>query len=123
MLSVLVVDDEKAIADTLVAILTLAGFHAVAAYSGSEGISCARSKQFDVILTDVIMPGINGIQTSEEIRKIYPLAKVILVSGSIETAQLLQDATDAGMDFEIFAKPVHPLQIIRRLRDIEADGD
>lgn len=117
-LRVLVVDDERAIADTLAQILTLSGFQAVASYSGFDAIERAMNQVFNVLLTDVVMPGMNGIETSREISKILPHCLVILTSGNQATAQLLEGAEACGEKFEIFAKPVHPLVIIERLRAI-----
>lgn len=122
-LKILVVDDERIIADTLAKSISLYGFHTVVAYSGNEAIGHATSEHFDVLLTDVVMPGMNGIQLSEEICKISPLCKVILVSGNVATEHLLRKAHDCGTDFEIFAKPVHPLVIIERLRAIALELD
>ena len=114
-LRVLVVDDEKLIADTLVRILTKDGFTAAVAYSGDHAIQCAREGHFDVVLMDVMMPEMNGIEAWEEINKIHPECQMILLSGNMATEQLLWDALDRGMHFEIFIKPVHPHVIIERL--------
>ena len=114
-LRVLVVDDERIIADTLVQILTLDGFTAAVAYSGEHAISCAREDHFDLVLMDVMMPEMNGIEAWEEINKIHPECQIIFISGNMATEQLLWDALDRGMNFEIFIKPVHPRVIIERL--------
>lgn len=117
-LKILVVDDERIIADTLTSILNHDGFEAIAAYGGLEAIARANSEPFDVVLTDVVMPDMNGIKASEEICKLWPQCKVILVSGNIATAHLLREVQESGKDFEIFAKPVHPLTILERLHAI-----
>jgi CheY-like chemotaxis protein len=114
-LRVLVVDDEKVIADTLVQILTQDGFTAAVAYGREHAIHCAREDHFDVVLMDVMMPETNGIDAWEEINKIHPECQIILVSGNMATEQLLWDALDRGMNFEILTEPVHPLVIIERL--------
>jgi CheY-like chemotaxis protein len=120
-LRVLVVDDERIIADTLVQILTLDGFTAAVAYSGEHAIRCAREDHFDLVLMDVMMPEMNGIEAWEEINKIHPECQIILVSGNMATEQLLWDALDRGMNFEIFIKPVHPHVIIERLNRLSVD--
>ena len=117
-LRVLVVDDEKVIADTLVQILTQDGFTAAVAYSGVDAIHCARKDHFDVVLMDVMMPEMSGIEAWEEINKIDPECQIILVSGNMGTEQMLWDALDRGMNFEIFVKPVHPRVIIERLNQL-----
>ena len=114
----LVVDDEAIIVDTLAKILNMNGFHAVVAYSGAEAIECAQLEPFDVLLTDVVMPGMNGIETWEAICKIHPLCRVILVSGNTQADLILRNAHECGTDFEIFAKPVHPMILIERLREM-----
>jgi CheY-like chemotaxis protein len=114
-LRVLVVDDEKVIADTLVRILAQDGFAVTVAYSGDHAIQCAREGQFDVVLMDVMMPEMSGIEAWEAINKILPECQILLVSGNLATEQLLWDALDRGMNFEIFVKPVHPRVIIERL--------
>ena len=117
------VDDEPMIANTLEEILRKFGFEADAAYSGSEAVIRAQSQTYDVLLTDVMMPGLNGIQAATEIRKTHPDCKVILVSGNANTAELLKEAEQSGMHFEVIAKPVHPMVIIERLQDIEKERD
>ena len=120
-LRVLVVDDEIAIADTLVQILTVDGFTASGAYSGEDAIRCAREDHFDVVLMDVMMPGMSGIEAWEQISKIHPECRIILVSGNMATEQLLWDAIDRGINFEVFVKPVHPRVIIERLNRLSVD--
>jgi CheY-like chemotaxis protein len=115
-ISVLVVDDEELIADTLVKILNMVGFDASSQYSGSQAIDRASTNAFDILVTDVVMGEMTGIEAAIEIRKILPNCKVLLVSGNTRTTDLLQDAFERGHDFDILAKPVHPSVIIDRLK-------
>lgn len=119
-LRVLVVDDEHVIADTLAQIFTLSGFYAIACYGGDEEVAHAKIQAFEVLFTDVLMPGINGIKTAPEVCKLLPGCTVVLTSGNQATAQLLSGAEKCGEKYEIFAKPVHPLVIIDRPRQIRA---
>lgn len=73
------VDDEKVVADTFVEILKMNGFYAVARYSGITAIEQAKIEPFDLLFTDVVMSGMNGIETAREICKIHPECQVILV--------------------------------------------
>ena len=114
---VLVVDDEHAIADTLVAILTQAGFDAVAAYSGRGAIQSAAQLRPDLILTDVVMPDISGIDAAIAVRNILPRCKILLFSGQAATADLLQKARGSGHSFELLAKPIPPPELIAKLRN------
>ena len=66
---VLVVDDERAIAYTLAIILNKSGFEATAVYAGEEAVQTAKTFRPDVLISDVIMPGLNGIDAAIAIRK------------------------------------------------------
>jgi CheY-like chemotaxis protein len=109
---VLVVDDERVIADTLTIILNKSGYEATAAYSGEEAIQTVKTFQPDVLISDVIMSGLNGIDAAIEIYELIPLCQVLLLSGQAETHDLMSRARSAGHDFEVLAKPVPPIEIL-----------
>jgi CheY-like chemotaxis protein len=113
---VLVVDDERVIADTLAIILNQHGFNASAVYTGMEAVEKARSIKPDLIISDVIMPDMNGIEAAIHIREFLPKCKILLFSGQAATADLLENARSQGHEFEILAKPVHPQDLLARLR-------
>lgn len=115
-LRVLIADDERLIADTLVLILKHAGFSAEAVYSGHKAVEAAREKTPDIFLADVVMPGMTGIDAAIEIAAMHPACRVLLLSGQAATADLLRDARLRGHQFEVLLKPVHPSQILARLR-------
>ncbi len=117
---VLVVDDEELIADSLAMILSLSGFAALAAYSGEMAIQMARSCRPDIVVTDVAMPGINGIDTAIKLREMFPTCKALLFSGHATTEQLLAAARARDQDFELIPKPVHPAELLARLRSVTA---
>ena len=113
---VLVVDDERVIADTLAIILNKAGFDASAVYTGTGAVERARSDRPDLIISDVIMPDMNGIEAAINIRAFLPACKILLFSGQAATADLLESARAKGHDFEILPKPVHPQDLLAKLR-------
>jgi CheY-like chemotaxis protein len=113
---VLVVDDEQVIADTLAKILDLNGYDASAVYTGSAAVETARSLKPDLIISDVIMPDMNGIEAAIEISEFLPSCKILLFSGQAATADLLENARAQGHDFEILAKPVHPSDLLAKLK-------
>lgn len=114
----LVVDDEGLIADTLALILKNHDFAAEAVHSGFEAIARAKSEPFDVMISDVVMPEMNGIEAANEVRKILSECRIVLISGHPETARLLSDAREKGCDYEIHAKPVHPNILIGILEEV-----
>jgi CheY-like chemotaxis protein len=113
---VIVVDDEHVIADTLATILNRAGFDAIAAYTGLQAVELARTTKPDLIISDVIMPDMNGIEAAILIRGFLPSCKVLLFSGQAATADLLSNARASGHEFEILAKPLHPQDLLAKLR-------
>ncbi|MGD0976353.1 MAG: response regulator [Candidatus Korobacteraceae bacterium] len=113
---VLVVDDERVIADTLAIILNQHGFDALAVYTGTGAVEQARNIQPDLIISDVIMPDMDGIEAAIRIRCFLPNCKILLFSGQAATADLLESARARGHEFEILAKPVHPQDLLAKLR-------
>jgi len=113
---VLVADDERVIADTLAMILNQSGFQARVAYTGEKALELASEFQPDMLISDVIMAGLNGIDAAIKIREILPSIKILLFSGQAATADLLEKARSQGYEFEILAKPVHPQDLLAKLR-------
>ena len=114
---VLVVDDEHVIADTLATILNQSGFDASAVYSGTGAVDRAKVVKPDLVISDVIMPDMNGIDAAIHIRRLLPACKILLFSGQAATADLLERARAQGHEFEILAKPVHPGDLLAKLRE------
>jgi CheY-like chemotaxis protein len=115
---VLVADDERMIADTLAIILSHAGFETATAYDGTEAVEKAWAWKPDLLLSDVVMPGLNGIDAAIQIRRMIPDCRVLLFSGQAGTAGMLDDARVRGHKFEILQKPVHPYELLDRLRKL-----
>ena len=113
---VLVADDERVIADTLAMILNQSGFHAKVAYTGEKALEMAEDFKPEMLISDVIMGGLNGIDAAIKIRAILPGIKILLFSGQAATADLLEKARAQGYEFEILAKPVHPQDLLAKLR-------
>jgi CheY-like chemotaxis protein len=113
---VLVADDERVIADTLAMILNQSGFEARAVYSGEKALELVPTFMPDMLISDVIMGGLNGIDAAIKVRSLAPKIKILLFSGQAATADLLEKARAQGYEFEILAKPVHPQDLLSRLR-------
>lgn len=113
---VLVVDDERVIADTLAMILNQSGFDARPVYSGEKALELAATFQPNMLISDVIMADLNGIDAAIRMRAMLPGIKILLFSGQAATADLLEKARAQGYEFEILAKPVHPQDLLSKLR-------
>jgi CheY-like chemotaxis protein len=117
-LRILVVDDERVIADTIAEILNDSGFEATPAYSGNAAIKVIQENCPDVVLTDVVMPGVNGIEVAKFVADTCSDTKVLLFSGQAAVSEFLQ-ANQLGYSFECLAKPLHPNELIEKLRGLK----
>jgi CheY-like chemotaxis protein len=115
---VLVVDDERLIADTLAEILTDAGYEVVVAYDGSTAVEQVKKTCPDIVVSDVVMPGLNGIEIAKRLAAQCPETRVVLLSGQAATTDLLESARKEGYNFELLVKPLHPTMLLKRLSSL-----
>lgn len=112
---VLVVDDESAIADTLTEILARSGYAAIAAYDGTDALETALITPPELLITDVVLPGVSGIELAITIKRIFPDCRILLFSGQAATSDLLASAKSAGHQFTLLNKPIHPKDLLARV--------
>ena len=116
LVKVLVVDDQKDVADSLASILTLNGYAASAVYNGTEAVKLARMMRPHLLLADVLMPDLDGVETAKRIRRFLPRCKVLLISGSLKSSQMWENARRHGFDFDFVMKPVAPEELLNKLQ-------
>jgi DNA-binding response OmpR family regulator len=121
--TVLVVDDERVIADTLSIILSKSGFSIMTAYDGTGALALARAVSPDLLLSDVMMPGITGVDLAIMVTEIIPTCRVLLFSGQAATVDLLKTARDQGRHFTSMTKPVHPTDMLGRISEMLGRGE
>ena len=114
--NILVVDDEETIGIGISEILKDEGFEAAYVVNGSEAVEAVRKKGYRLIFMDVVMPGMNGLETYRGIRKIRPDAKVILFTGYFRDAEDVISGVKEGMIDEFIRKPYFADEIIRAAR-------
>ena len=117
--SILVVDDHRLIADSLAEILNLSGFRPAVAYDGETALKIALELHPDYLLTDVVMPSMNGVDLAVTVRKKLPDTTILLFSGQAGTKDMLEEARREGYSFDLVSKPIHPellLEYLRRAR-------
>jgi len=107
MASILIVDDDKPLLDLLAELLRKQGHEVKTAEEGNSALSQMREAKFDLVISDIIMPGKEGIETIREIRELHPDVRVIAMStgGSLGNAQILEYARMIGAH-EAIRKPI-----------------
>ena len=115
---VLVVDDERIIADTLGAILEMNGYAALVAYDGPTALELARLIPPDLLISDVVMPGMSGVELAMTLLQSLAECKVLLFSGQAATLDLLAAARSAGHNFIALSKPMHPTAMLAQVANM-----
>jgi CheY-like chemotaxis protein len=119
-LHIFVVDDEKAIAETLAIILGKCGFIATSFTNPLDALEEAPMKSPSLLLTDVVMPELSGVDLAVQIKEKCPNCKILLFSGQAGTLDLLTAAQKHN--FPMVAKPIHPADLILRIRELISTG-
>jgi CheY-like chemotaxis protein len=117
ILRVVVVDDERVIAETLAAILRQSGFFATFFTDPLEALIFARSDAPDLLISDVMMPQLSGIDLAIRMKEQCPKCRILLFSGCADTVDLLETARKQGHNFHLLSKPVHPTDLLRALTE------
>src|SRR5579863_10449896 len=118
---VFVVDDEPIIATTVAAILRLEGFDATCFTKPLEALQAALSETPDLLIYDVMMPLLSGVDLAIQLQGRCPNCKVLLFSGHADTAEKLESASAIGYRFEVLLKPAHPTDLLRKIRSVMED--
>jgi two-component system response regulator ChvI len=116
---VFVVDDETNIADTLGLILRAEGFAVRVFYDGSSAFDHAQEETPDLILSDVVMPNMDGFVLASKLHAQFPNCRVLLISGNAYTSEWRNNGV---ADVEILAKPVHPQILIGKVKALTAES-
>ena len=113
---VYVVDDEEVIASTLVLILKSSGYDAVSFVNPLEALHAAESVCPDILISDVMLPQMNGVDLAIQFKALYPTCRVLLFSGQAATTDLLSRASESGHTFDVLPKPIHPKELLDVLK-------
>lgn len=119
MKRVLVIDDDRLIRMMLRQVLENEGYEVIEASDGREGLHTLRKTNADLILTDIIMPEMEGIETIREIKELLPEIKIIAMSGGgrIGPVPYLEMARDLGADHSL-KKPIDQSELIHVARKL-----
>ena len=129
MARILIVDDEEHVRAALKQVLERAGYEVAVAATGKEGLELMQREGADLVITDVIMPGIDGITTARKIREKFRDTRIIVISGggkaapepyepdAISTRSYLASANSAGAD-RTLTKPFDRQEILRAVKNL-----
>lgn len=118
--NILVIDDQPEVRTILVKMLESGGYQAVSASNGEEGLRIYRSGRFDLIITDIIMPEKEGLETIMAIKRQDKRIKIIAISGFVETPYL-ESARLLGAD-RILTKPCPRQRLLDTVRELLGNG-
>lgn len=122
MARILIIDDEDLSRNMLSQALTRAGYDVSTACDGTEGIELFRSVLADLIITDILMPGKEGLETIMELRRDFPDVKIIAMSGGGRTGNLnfLDIAERLGAQ-RTLQKPFHLQDVLQLVQEVLQD--
>lgn len=103
---------------TAAAILEMQGYDTQTAADGDSALERALEIKPDLVLSDVVMPGLNGVQLAIALREALPATRVLLFSGNTATADILEGARTQGYEFKILAKPVPMEELLSEVRNL-----
>lgn len=134
MTKVIIIDDEEDIRIVLKEIFVRAGFDVEVASNGDDGLNLLREQGADLVITDIIMPGSDGVETAYDIRMEFPKTKIIVMSGggnaaslgyepaAITTSAYLASAAAVGADLTI-TKPFDRDELIKAAKELTSHPD
>jgi DNA-binding response OmpR family regulator len=132
MMNILLIDDEKDVRESVAQVLSRAGYRVETADDAELGLAMLEDNDFDLLITDIIMPGIDGVQAIKAVREKNKKMKILAISGggnfglkdykpqAITTTAYLQAAADAGAD-SILTKPFTRAELVELVNNLLQD--
>ncbi len=122
MIRILVIDDDFQMREMLGVILERKGYDVKTASDGKAALQLQSKKPFDIVITDIIMPEKEGLETISELRRGYPRLKIIAISGGgqYKPEGYLELAKQLGAD-RVLAKPFGSWEILGAVRELSAN--
>lgn len=122
MKRILIIDDDIDICEMLAIILENGGYETEQAQDGAQGIRLCHERPFDLVITDIFMPGKEGLETIRELRETHPEVHVIAISGGTAKAAMsfLPLAERFGACRSL-SKPIHPNELISAVAEVLGD--
>jgi len=122
MPSILIIDDDGAVRSATKIVLDANGFDVFAVADGKSGVNAIKDRQFDAVIVDLFMPGMDGLETTKAIRKLSPSVPIIAASGFMfggscpEMPNFRAMAAEAGALFTLY-KPFRPKELLQTVQN------
>lgn len=116
--TVYIVDDNSTIALTLGMILCREGYDSRSFNEPKEALKAAESDSPDLLITDIIMPAMTGIELAGQIQHLTPNCKILLFSGPGSQFELIEKAENEGQHFALLTKPAHPNLLLQKVEEV-----
>ena len=115
---VLLVDDEEQFVETLALRLEARDFAVATAFKGDQALDYLKGKDVDVVVLDVLMPGLSGIDTLREMKKIRPLTEVIMLTGHATVETAIEGVKLGAFDY--LMKPTEIEELVEKIAKAQA---
>lgn len=116
--TVFIVDDNSTIALTLGMILCREGYNSLSFNEPIEALQAASGDSPDLLITDIIMPAMTGIELASQIQHLTPNCKILLFSGPGSQFDLVEKAEHDGQHFALLTKPAHPNVLLQKVEEV-----
>jgi DNA-binding NtrC family response regulator len=114
-MKIMLVDDEERFLSTTGKLLAKKGYEALTAPSGTEALEILKTKTVHVVILDVKMPGMDGLETLNEIKRLYPLVQVIMLTGHATVESAVIGLKSGASDY--LMKPTGIEELIRKAEE------
>lgn len=116
-LKILIVDDNERLCSNLSDILSVKGYEVIVAFNGSQAINLVQEQKINVVLLDVKMPGISGIETLKILKQIRKDIVIIMITAFADEIFYKQGLSEG--DYEVIQKPINIDKLLSRLEEFK----
>ena len=120
MKKILLAEDDKGLSRSIDILLTLDGYEVISVYNGEEALNNLCYQRYDLLITDIIMPCLNGIELIQKIRKLHPQIPILVVSGNLSEG-IIKELQYQNIK-KILPKPIDPIDLRKMVGDIFNNG-
>ncbi len=113
----MVLDDDTAVRQTWTIIFQRHGYEVAPMERGEDAIAAATQRPPDLLLADVRLPDMSGIEAARRIREVAPGCRILLISGDSDAGEAIEEARARGATFEVLPKPISPPDLLRLISE------